>query len=268
MIRIFCLANCVAVSFVSISYSAVNVFDTFNYAPAGSDVAGNGGGGSFGFSDNWSGYTTFDLATGSLIAPVSFPLSTGNRVTADSFDDNRAIERTLTQPIGADNTTAYMSFLMQAEDTVGAGAYAGWFSFTLRSATRNITVGKDSFNDFYKIEGSPGPTVLSTVPVVADQIHLMVIRADFLPGADVFKLYIDPPTGELEPAIASATMNTFDIETITKIGLDGPGAFGFDELRIGATWNDVAPAPEPSTLILLIAGSAFAIATRHRKRSV
>lgn len=49
-------------------------------------------------------------------------------------------------------------------------------------------------------------------------------------------------------------MNTFDVGLVTEIGLAGPGAFGFDELRIGNTWEDVTPVPEPATVVLASLG--------------
>lgn len=249
------LALCLAVGFGELSYGAVTVRESFNYVSTG-DLAGNGGGGSFGFSDNWSGDLSFDMTSGNLSAPVQFPASLGNRVTADAFGGNRSIARTLSQPIGADDTTWYMSFLMQAEDVVGDGAFNGWFAFTLRAGARNVTVGKDSFSNKYKVEGNLGEIALSDIEVISNQAHLFVVRADFLPGSDVFRLYIDPPTGQPEPLSADATMSTFDLGTATTVGLDGPGAFGFDELRIGTSWNDVTPTPEPSLLSLLSIGVA------------
>jgi hypothetical protein len=230
-----------AIVYSNLCHGDVIVYEPFNYVAPG-DLAGNGDSGSYGFSTNWNGDGTFDLASGSLVSPVSFPTSTGNRVTSDAFDGNRDIARTLSQPIGADNTTAFLSFLLRAEDTVGGGAYSGWFSFTLLSATGNLTTGKDSFSSKYKIESSAGHLSRSSVDIVANETHLMVIRADFLPGADQFRLYIDPLTGPHEPQSADAILNGFDLGNTASVRLSGPGAFGFDELRIGTSWLDVAPS--------------------------
>jgi hypothetical protein len=232
------LATSLVVGYASSGFAAITVFESFNYGPG--DLAGHGAG-SIGFSDNWSGHSSFDITPGGLSSPVSFPESTGNRLTTDAFGDNRDILRTLAQPFGADNSTIYLSYLMQAEDVVGAGAYSGWFSFTLRSNQGYITIGKESFSNRYKIESGVGHIAHSNVNVVANQTHLFVIRADFQPGADEFRLYIDPPTGQAEPLSAAATLNLFDFGTVDTIGLSGPGAFGFDELRIGTAWLDVAP---------------------------
>lgn len=238
MLHRFFLSMCLAIGCASLNYGAVVVSESFDYETG--YLAGNGAG-SFGFSDNWSGHTSFDVAGSSLTAPVSFPQSIGNRVTADAFGGNRNVVRTLSQTIGADNSTSFMSFLMQAEDVVGAGAFNGWFSFTLRSADRNITLGKESFSNKYKVESSLGDISRSNVDIVANETHLFVMRADFLPGADEFRLYIDPPAGQSEPLSADATLSSFDLGTVTTIGLDGPGAFGFDEFRMGTTWHDVTP---------------------------
>jgi hypothetical protein len=190
------------------------------------------------------------------------PPAIGNRVTASAFGGNREVARTLLQPLGADNTTAYFSFLMQAQGTVGEGAFEGWFAFVLRAGARNVSIGKDSFHNLYKVESDLGDIAFSTVPVVANQTHLIVLRADFLPGDDVFRLYMDPQSGQPEPAIASATMSSFDLGTVTSIGLDGPGAFGFDELRIGTDWNSVTPAPEPAALTLALVGVGCLVAKK------
>ena len=260
-----CLVLCVAFGYANLSYATVTVFEPFNYGPAGSVVSGNGGGGSFGFSDNWHGDATVDLASGSLTSPVPFLSQSGNRVTAAAFGDNRGVERTLSQSIGADNTTAYVSFLMQAEGVVGAGAYDGWFALALRNGARQITIGKDSFHSQYKIEGLTNTDLaLTSVPVIANQTHLFVVRADFLPGNDVFRLYVDPPTNQPEPASANATMTSFDLGNANVVGLTGPGAFGFDELRIGSTWSDVT-VPEPTSSMLLLAGLVGPIFTARRR---
>jgi hypothetical protein len=239
-----------------------SAMDSFNYSPVGSAVAGNSGGGSSGFSDGWAGDSSFTLASGSLLSPVPLPPAIGNSVTANAFGGNREVARTLLQPLGTDNTTDYFSFLMQAQGTVGEGAFEGWFAFTLRADARNITIGKDSFHSLYKVESNLGDIAFSTVPVVANQPHLIVLRADFLPGADVFRLYMDPQTGKPEPSTASATLNGFDLGALTTIGLDGPGAFGFDELRIGTTWNSVTPAPEPTAFMLALIGVGILVAKK------
>lgn len=246
----------VVLGFSAVCSAAGTVYESFNYNSF-TQVVGNGGGGSYGFSDNWSGDSSFGIAPGGLLAAVPFRPSLGNRVSANAFGGNRNIIRTLSEPIGMDDTTTYISFLMQAQDIVGEGAYNGWFSFTLRSESQNLTVGKESFSNKYKLEGTFGPIDHSDVEVNAEEVHLFVLRADFLAGADIFRLFIDPATGQPEPSMADATLVSFDLGTVTMVGVDGPGAFGFDELRIGSTWLDVTPAPELSS-VLQAAVVAFA----------
>lgn len=254
MLRTNCVAAFVFFACAGLAFGTVTTLEQFNYTPAGSDLSGNGGGGSSGFNGNWSGDTSFDLASGSLVSPVPLASISGNRVTAAAFGGNRDIARNFTQTIGADNTTIYFSFLMRAQDVVGGGAFGGYFEFVLRAGQRYVCVGKGGANNNYLIEGSTLEKGVSSVPVVANQTHLFVVRANFLPGADNYRLYIDPQTGQAEPSVANAVLSTYDVGTVTGLTLSGPGAFGFDELRFGTTWNDVTPVPEPGTLVLMITG--------------
>jgi hypothetical protein len=57
--------------------------------------------------------------------------------------------------------------------------------------------------------------------------------------------------------------------TISNLVIYSTGAFSIDEIRVGTTYADVAPVPEPSILALLGtgAGAALALAWRRRNRS-
>ena len=230
--------------------------DPFNYSPVGSPVAGNGANGSFGFSDNWHGDNSFMIAAGNLPSPIPVLMPVSNSVTVAAFGGNRDINREFSQPLGVDNTTAYFSFVMQPQGIVGDGAFQGWFGFDLRGGLRQITVGKDSFHGTFSLQDNLGDQPVQTnVPIVSGASHFFVLGVSFLPGNDVYKLYIDPPAGQPEPATPAASLN-FDLQSVPTLGLTGPGAYGFDELRIGTTWNDVTSVPEPATGLLCIAAIA------------
>jgi hypothetical protein len=242
-------------------------YEPFNYSPVGSAVAGQGSSNTVGFANNWYGDSSFTLASGSIASPIALPASSGNSVTAAPFGANRNLSRDLSQSLGADNTTAFFSFIMQPEGTAGNGAFGGWFGFSLFGGARNIGVGKDSFHGTFSLGDNLGdPPVETNVPVVSGQAHFFVLAADFLPGNDVYQLYIDPQTGQPQPGTAAATLN-FDLQSVTTIGLAGPGAFGFDELRIGTTWADVTPVPEPNSLALATGGLFLMFVALHGVRS-
>jgi hypothetical protein len=141
--------------------------DSFNYSPAGSLLEGKGGGGSFGFSSNWykiGNETNIRIGSGNLISPVPLAPPVGNRVTAAANQGNRWDYRDLSQSLGADNTTTYFSFLMQAQDVVGEGSDDGFFGFYLFAGGRQLSVGKPSFQDVYKVEAGPGEIAFTNVP--------------------------------------------------------------------------------------------------------
>jgi hypothetical protein len=150
--------------------------------------------------------------------------------------------------------------VMQPQGIVGDGAFQGWFGFDLRGGLRQITVGKDSFHGTFSLQDNLGDQPVQTnVPIVSGVSHFFVLGVTFLPGNDVYKLYIDPPVGQPEPATPAASLN-FDLQSVPTLGLTGPGAYGFDELRIGTTWNDVTSVPEPATGLLCIAAIASVVA--------
>ncbi len=260
--RIALIVAALATGLANVAQSGGIAYDPFNYSPAGSPVAGDGGNGSFGFSSTWYGDGSFTVAASNLPSPVPLPASISNSVTAAAFGANRNLSRDLTQPLGADNTTAFFSFVMEPQGTVGDGAFEGWFGFALLAGARNIVVGKDSFHGTFSLTDNLGdPSVETNIPVVSGQSHLFVLETDFHPGNDTYKLYIDPATGQPQPATPAATLD-FDLQTIPTIGFAGPGAFGFDELRIGTTWADVTPTPEPESAILASAGFLLLVVLR------
>jgi hypothetical protein len=255
-----------ATSAASFTIGSTIAYEPFNYSPAGAPVVGDGGNGSTGFANNWYGDSSFTIATGNLTAPVAVPAPSGNRVTAAAFGGNRNLSRDLSQPLGADNSTAYFSFVMEPEGIVGNGAFQGWFGFNLIAGLRSIVVGKDSFHGTYSLQDNLGDQPVETnVQLVSGQPHFFVLAANFLPGNDLYRLYIDPPAGQPQPATAAAILN-FDLQTIPTIGLTGPGAFGFDELRIGTTWADVTAVPEPASLPLASVALVVGVAALLRRR--
>lgn len=101
--------------------------------------------------------------------------------------------------------------------------------------------------DRYVLENRGGAgQFASETPVVVGDVALLVVKAQFLPGLDVFTLYSNPQPGKPEPS-AGVTKSDLDLGTVSQIGIYSTGAFTIDELRIGTTYEDVVPTGGHST---------------------
>ena len=238
-------------------------YDGFDYPP-GQNLAGQNGG--IGFTDPWSGTGPATIAPGSL--STGGLATTGNSV---SFGAAEIItsrhQRTLAAPLGADGTTRWLSFVMQRTTGVSAGGGLVIGSPTTQGPAQGLFVGDPTDSEFYGLSqqgGAGTPTASSRVPVTNQA--LLVVRLLFAPGNDTFDLFVNPPLGGPPPATPDASIS-FDLGTgnrlvelsVTSIGA-GAAAYLADELRIGNTFSDVTPVPEPSALLLAgaTAGGLFA----------
>lgn len=74
-----------------------------------------------------------------------------------------------------------------------------------------------------------------------------------------------PPPADLTSApsgIADLNLLSFAFRNVNSVG--NP-TFMFDELRVGTSWADVTPIPEPAAAVLLLWSSGLALALRRRK---
>jgi hypothetical protein len=244
-------------------------YEGFNYAPGSSLNSQNGGSG-------WSGAWGTPGGLDATIAAASLtfgtlPVASGSVSTAGSQPPNQGSSvatwiRNLGTSAGADNTTTYFSFLLRPD--AGFGFYGG-------VNLGGVFVGVSGNQSFYGLEGPANDLSLSAVPVVAGQTVLLVLRADFHAGNDALTLYVNPTPGGPEPGVASVVKSDLDVGAVTSLTINNYGGFTTDEIRIGSSFADVAPAaaaaPEPGYgLMVALAGGAFFGAnqrTRRRRRS-
>jgi hypothetical protein len=240
-VSFFCFSVIFLVAFKPAAlYAELVALEEFNYSNVGGDLTGQGGGGSFGFVDLWTGQTSYNIGNGSLAAKnVPLP-KVGNSVSGVAFPENRGIDRNLTSPWGTDNTTMYLSVLMQPIGILHQGAYGGWFGVALRGST-DVVIGMNYSKNNYGLrvadvyQDSPVPAVVG-VPT------FLVLRVDFTEGVDPVSLYVNPFPGAPEPATPSASIIDLGISNLSQLSLTGPGGSAFDSIRIGTTYADVAPA--------------------------
>jgi hypothetical protein len=158
-----------------------------------------------------------------------------------------------------DIVTRYFSFLVRPEGTLNAGAFNGFFGLYLDGTNDDLFVGKPgggALSNYVLEERGGSFQSPSSQLVILNQTALLVLRADFSPGLDSFRLYVNPTPGAPEPTFASAVENALDLGPVTGIVLYSTGAHSIDEIRWGETYADVTPVPEPGTLSLAAIGLA------------
>ncbi len=193
-----------------------------------------------GFNAFASGYTVQDrsLCYGGLRS------SRAGSTAGHAFSAINGAVRPLAQPLGADNTTVYVSFLVQPQGTLNEGIFGGFFGLTLNGSLGNdLFVGKPGGGalEQYVVETrGGGGQVTSGMPAVVGDTALLVLKAQFLSGHDVFTLYTNPKPRLPEPA-GNVVKTDLDLGTVSRIGIYSTGAFTIDEIRIGTTYADVVP---------------------------
>jgi hypothetical protein len=169
--------------------------------------------------------------------------ASGGSVSGGAFAAINGALRHLAAPLGASNTTVYVSFLIQPNGTLGNGVFNGFFGLTLNgSLGKDLFIGKPGSGTEYVLETrGGGGQVASNTSAVVGKTALLVVKAEFLSGIDIFTLYTNPVPGAPEPASGVVKTDLY-LGTVSAIGIYSSGAFSIDEIRIGTTYADVTPA--------------------------
>ena len=240
------------------------VYEPFDYLPGPL----NGGASGIGFSTAWSASNQFLIQSGSLDFP-GFAAS-GNKAQYNIGPSSAFANRMLSMTFGADGTDLWESFRIQVTSTpFFASLETGHFS------SNGLHIGQlggggpggstpPLSNWGMDTSGGSGQ-VLSQIPVVLGQTALLVAHLQFLPGPDHIDLYVNPTTN-LAPVAPDATKTDLDLGTFNEIDL---AVFGgnvlYDEIRMGTTYQDVAPVPEPPPIMLGILGGILMLVLRPRR---
>ena len=239
--------------------SALIFQDPFDYS-AGSSLGGQGG---------WVNANSGDevtVASGNLSAS-GLATSSGNMVTfgGAGYDP----QRTFT----AQNTTLYYSFILRITDLGSLNTIGGYFAgFGQNATTFGATFwaksdGEGGFQLGINQRTTVANTVWSASSQSVDSVILIVGSYVVNSGTanDRADLWINPNastfSGTAPAAHLSSTPGSSDLSSIDRffIRQDStsatPGTVFLDELRVGSSWADVTPVPEPIALALPIFGS-------------
>jgi hypothetical protein len=97
--------------------------------------------------------------------------------------------------------------------------------------------------------------------------HLLVLRIDFASGNDTITYWWDPVSiGGAAPTstgLYSGMDVNFDKIVLSRFAGNGSTLGVIDEVRLGETYADVTPVPEPGALGLMSLGALMALKRRH-----
>ncbi len=254
------LASVLTLSLCPHSGAALIAYEGFDYEPVGGDLSGLNGGS--GFAGSWTpgGFNAsisnnYDIQNDSL--SFGALLTSGRSTRTLAVGAIAGVSRNLADPLGLSNETVYLSFLVQPEGTLHGGAFNGFLGLIFEQGGEpELFVGKPGGGAInqYVLEDRGGSRQHSSGLVTEIlETALLVVKAEFAAaGNDKFTLYVNPTPGGAEPA-SGTIKNDADAGFVTGLTIYSSGAFRLDEIRLGETFADVTPIPEPGTIALLFA---------------
>lgn len=259
------IANLVAVMLFALvalnATAALTAYEPFNY-PTGS-FANNTASTGAGFTGNWA-----NGAAGNIVSGLTYPSLTVANNALSSGSGRQTVS--LSTPLSSG--TKYISFLYSASGNMGGnidGVYFPngnttclWFGFGLGpfSGTQG-QLGLGSVTTAGT--AATGATSLTQIGLGNyASTYLVVLKIDFdTAGAnDTVTIYTNSLANSSVPGIAAAgTLTTYDVGTISKIGLNvqGGATITVDEIRVGDSYGDVvgyAPVPSAPTGLAAVPG--------------
>jgi hypothetical protein len=220
-----------------------------------------------------------NVVAGSLTAPSGFAASTGNSVMygKDTALTGKEMHTRFTPTtVGS---VLYYSFLINL-NAISSGKGASIISLSFDSGAEYASLfATNTVGNSYVTLGLGGKStasgVWSATQFATNTTHLVVVSYQNISGTgnDIMKMWLDPTSfGGVEPAYdltmtgvsetASGVLNTLELKNTTSI----PRVI-VDELRVGTTWADVTPIPEPATVGMLGLGALVTMLIRRIRRN-
>lgn len=263
--RFFTIQALVAV--VLMAASAVNLnaqliaYDGFNYTP--NDPIGGLNGGT-GWAGAWVGNSAqFNHIVTSTTLSYGTLQTSGNSVFLAGPRSPEEVQRTFSNA-----PTTGSVFISWINDATNAGTFN---QLRLQNGgSRFATVGRHNTaagSNWEIYDGNFNNPVTSSVAMTG--IQLAVLELNLTTFA--INLYVNPSSlGGAAPGTATATANygssvfTDTLRFVQDAAGAGPG---FDEVRVGNSFADVTPIPEPSTYAMILVGLGAVLLFRRRRVS-
>jgi hypothetical protein len=238
----------------------VLVSEPFDYATG--PLHGLNGG--VGFSSPWSAPGNFSVVAGNLSVPgysgtggsmqivTNLMVSAGRNLNAIYATGSEVWASYL---VNLSSVNAYAGLSFSTADVPFSGVFVGVLGGPNGAGPPSSTWGMD-------YTGGSDP-VLSNVAIAYGENTLLVVRITEEAGMDRFDLYVNPP--ESLPASPDATKLLYNHPdwSFNKVSYSVNRVSGVvDEIRLGETYEDVRPVPEPCALVLVALGGAVVLLRR------
>jgi hypothetical protein len=247
--------------------------DGFNYSTGSLGTVGN---------PPWTGgNNNIAVTSGSLLFPnLADTVPPGNQLTITSGVSAGSVGVNFNAtPVSSG--TVYYSFLAECTTLPTGNNYITSLltsgSPSGGSDPLSVYVGQQTAGSTFKIgvrhngNGS-GATYTTGAWATAGAVNLFVVAYTFNAGTgdDSVSLWVNPTPGGAQPAADVTVTGGTDATGLQVVGFKAQSAASegnwiFDTLRVGTSWGDVTPVPEPS--VFALGGMAALLAAVRRKRS-
>jgi signal transduction histidine kinase len=243
--------------------------DHFDY-PAGANLGSTNGGGGMTWTLPEGDVSQIQVAAASaLAAPGGYAAAAGLGVAVTPTGTRKATGAPFNGTAGvpvADGNAIYASFLLNVQTLPASGNLRVAYMHDAAAAHGGIEVMVSRTGQVGIQKKGSGTTFVSGTPVASPGTHLVVMRYRFQSGNDEVAVWVDPDRRSYgaEPApttgaFASTADGGSDMSVaitwfmIESAAVAGP-VFWIDEVRVGTSWAEVAPAAGRQQQFLLVVG--------------
>ncbi|MGC9451378.1 MAG: PEP-CTERM sorting domain-containing protein [Oceanipulchritudo sp.] len=248
------------------AHSAIIAYEGFDFTDTDGGITGSGSG--FGWSGGWvDSNNLFKTISPSLsIGQTTYDnQSTGVRVIADLLGAGVNLSRSLANAIPSTSTT-FVSFMFdynrtQVTENVILNFNGGDSGQSRFMFSRNDADGAKT--DVSVRNGSTWISVATALSFNIGNSNLYIIGLD--EAANDIKIWINPTVGGSDPATITTSAIAWSGASSIQFTSDWNN-LELDEFRIGTTFADVTPVPEPATFALFGGFATLGLVLARRRR--